>query len=158
MPCFEWDDIPLNNEVDNTLSIRLPSAPCDLPNFSAVNIGNPHAVFFFNEVTPELKKYGYEIENNSIFPERVNVSFADILNRNLVKLDVWERGSGITLACGSAACATVAVGFKLKLLDKEVEVSLPGGILKIVLDENGHIILTGPYEIEKEIKINLSDI
>tara|TARA_B100000470_G_C19735516_1_gene366615 strand:- start:89 stop:934 length:846 start_codon:yes stop_codon:yes gene_type:complete len=158
IPSFEWNDIPLNNEVEDTLSMKLPSAPCDLPNFSAVNIGNPHAVFFFREVTPELKKYGYEIENNPIFPERVNVSFANILNRNLVKLDVWERGSGITLACGSAACATVAVGSKLNLMDKEVEVSLPGGILKIVLDENGHIILTGPYEIEKEIKINLSDI
>ena len=108
-PNFIWTEIPLQGGTkdSSTLMIELPSPPCVLPRFNAVNIGNPHAIFFFNnDILPDLKEVGKKIEENKIFPNKANVSFAYIIDEENINLNVWERGAGITQACGSAAFAT----------------------------------------------------
>ena len=148
-PNFIWTEIPLRggNRELSTLLLELPSPPCKLPKFSAVNLGNPHAVFFFkNNLSPDLKKFGKKIEENQIFPNKVNVSFAFVEDEKNIKLNVWERGVGITDACGSAACATAIAASRLNLVERKVAVSLPGGNLEINWKKDNHIVMTGPYE------------
>tara|TARA_B100001996_G_scaffold149256_1_gene113579 strand:+ start:2193 stop:3020 length:828 start_codon:yes stop_codon:yes gene_type:complete len=157
-PKFLWNEIPLNKKMESqNLKIELN----DLNNNThkggyAVNVGNPHAVFFVNNCDSfDLKKIGPEIENHKIFPEKCNVSLAEIKNKSLIKLKVWERGAGITKACGTAACATAAVATKNKFTEKKVDIKFELGILNIELDQNSNIFMQGPVSDIKNIKVVL---
>jgi diaminopimelate epimerase len=134
-----WRDIPLAEESD-TVALPLPGNP------GAVSMGNPHCVFFVEdaEAVP-LAEAGPQWEHHTLFPERTNVEFAHILTPNKLRLRVWERGAGITLACGSGACAAVVAGVRKELLERRVAVHLDGGALKIEWREgDGHVLMTGP--------------
>ena len=136
-----WKDIPLTREVD-TLNM-----PIKLENFSsgvAINIGNPHLVFFGNDIDSlDLNKIGPQIENHELFPNKTNVEIVEIINRKIITMRVWERGAGITLACGSGACAAVYAGMLKELTDNIVEVKLAKGSLQIKI-QNNEAIMMGP--------------
>tara|TARA_Y100000590_G_scaffold467764_1_gene647875 strand:- start:711 stop:1526 length:816 start_codon:yes stop_codon:yes gene_type:complete len=140
----EWKKIPLSKNVD-TLNI-----PFNIKNFSkgvAVNIGNPHIVFFGKKLQGlDLNIIGPSIENNELFPNKTNVEFVEIINKKKIKMKVWERGAGITLACGSGACASVYAGVLKNFLDKNVQVQLEKGSMYIEI-LNDEAIMTGPAEI-----------
>ncbi len=141
-PRFAWDEIPLAYAMD---SESMPVAWEDLENPIAVNVGNPHVVFFMDDADAvELDRLGPQIEHDAIFPDRVNVNVAQIVNRKAILLRVWERGAGLTRACGTGACATAVAAMKKGLTDREVAVTLPGGTLTIAWGEDGHITMTGP--------------
>lgn len=158
-PILSWNEIPLKENIamKSTLEIDLLSPPCDLPKFSAVNVGNPHAVFFFDDKTPNLLEVGKSIEENEMFPMKVNVSFAKVIDNKNIKLNVWERGAGITQACGSAACATAVASASLGYTKREVNIILPGGNIEINWQNDDHIVMTGPYEFDGEDIVNISD-
>lgn len=158
-PILSWNEIPLKENIamKSTLEIDLLSPPCDLPKFSAVNVGNPHAVFFFDDKTPNLLEVGKSIEENETFPMKVNVSFAKVIDSKNIKLNVWERGAGITQACGSAACATAVASASLGYTKREVNIILPGGNIEINWQNDDHIVMTGPYEFDGEDIVNISD-
>ncbi|RVQ65323.1 diaminopimelate epimerase [Croceicoccus ponticola] len=158
VPRFGWDQIPLAYGMD-TLDLPvgwpLDSAACEavLEHPVAVNVGNPHAVFFVNDAyAVPLAEIGPVIENDQIFPERVNVNVATVTARDAITLRVWERGAGITQACGTGACATAVAAMRRGLVDREVTVTLPGGALTIVWEPDvdgapGHITMTGPASV-----------
>ena len=156
-PLLNWSEIPLVNSVENTLSIALEPSSLDLPSFSAVNVGNPHAIFFFDTNKPEIEKIGESIENHEMFGEKVNVSFAQLINENHIFIDVWERGTGITKACGSAACATTVAAASLNITGRETKISFAGGDLNISWKDDNNIVMTGPYEIEDKLEIDITD-
>ena len=158
-PILSWNEIPLKENIamKSTLEIDLLSPPCDLPKFSAVNVGNPHAVFFFDDKTPNLLDVGKSIEENEMFPMKVNVSFAEVIDNKNIRLNVWERGAGITQACGSAACATAVASASLGYTKREVNIILPGGNIEINWQNDDHIVMTGPYEFDGEDIVNISD-
>ncbi|MEC9381760.1 MAG: diaminopimelate epimerase [Thermodesulfobacteriota bacterium] len=115
--------------------------------FTPVTVGNPHCVVFRNSLNAkELKEFGSILENNKKFPNKTNVQFAKVISRNRVKIEIWERGAGYTLASGSSSCAVVAVGYKMGLLNKRVKVEMPGGNLIIEIDKNFNLIMEGPVE------------
>ena len=157
-PKFLWNEISLSKKIDpQNLGITL----IDLNNNThkggyAINVGNPHAVFFVNNCDNfDLNKIGPEIENNKLFPEKCNVSIAEIKNKSLIKLRVWERGSGITKACGTAACATAAVATKIKRTEKKLDIKFELGTLNIELDKDSNIFMQGTVSDIKYIKVNL---
>ena len=114
-----------------------------------MNIGNPHIIFFVNNLNNlNITEIGPKIENHEIFPERINVSFAKIIDKNNIDLIVWERGAGITKACGTAAAAVAFAANKLSLSDTNVNINLPGGKLQINIDLNDNIFKSGPAELE----------
>lgn len=141
-PRFGWQDIPLSYAMDTA---ALPLAWENLENPMAVNVGNPHAIFFVEDVDAvELERLGPQIEHDPVFPQRVNVNVAQIVDRKTILLRVWERGAGLTRACGTGACSTAVAAMKRGLVDREVAVTLPGGTLTIAWDEDGEIVMTGP--------------
>ncbi|MCC6918530.1 MAG: diaminopimelate epimerase [Alphaproteobacteria bacterium] len=153
-PRLDWREIPLAEEMD-TYRIDLKIGPIDAPLYwgpSAVNMGNPHAVFFVDDVAKvALDRVGPLAENHPVFPERANISFAEVIDRGHAKLRVWERGAGATLACGTAACATLVAGVRLNKLDRVAAIDLPGGTLTIAWRESdGHVLMTGPVEASFE--------
>ena len=157
-PKFLWDEIPLNKKMESqNLKIELSDLNNNIHKGGyAVNVGNPHAVFFVNNCDNfDLNKIGPEIENHKIFPEKCNVSLAEIKNKSLIKLKVWERGAGITKACGTAACATAAVAIKNKLTERKIDIKFELGILNIELDQNSNIFMQGPVSDIKNIKVVL---
>jgi len=115
-------------------------------------MGNPHAVFWVEDVDAyDLARIGPLLENHPIFPERANITLAKVVDRRHLRLCVWERGAGLTLACGSAACAAAVAAHRLDLADRSVTVSLPGGELGIEWRESdGHVLMSGPVELEHE--------
>ena len=140
----DWQKIPLSKNID---TLNIPIKIDGFSNGVAVNIGNPHIIFFGNNlVKVDLANIGPTIENNELFPDKINVEIIEIINNKKIKMRVWERGAGITLACGSGACASVYAGQLKNLLDNNVEVQLERGSLfiNIVKDE---AIMTGPAEI-----------
>jgi diaminopimelate epimerase len=152
-PRLEWDAIPLQHAVPDTRRVNLwpeGEGPAGLGPASVVNMGNPHAVFF----VPDLKRIdaaalGARIEVDPMFPEKTNVTFAEILARDDVRARVWERGVGLTLACGSAACATLVAARRLGLMERKGTVRLPGGDLIIEWRaSDDHVLMTGPVEYE----------
>jgi diaminopimelate epimerase len=148
-PRFDWDKIPLSEKFADTRYIELQVGPIDAPLIhspSVVNVGNPHCIFWVKNLdVVNLAKVGPMIENHPLFPERTNVELAKVVARDHVQVNVWERGAGLTSACGTAACAVMAAGFRLKLLDDKARVTLPGGDLLMAMDrETGHVIMTGP--------------
>lgn len=141
-PRFEWDDIPLAYPMD-TLSLPLGWDQLEQP--VAVNVGNPHAIFFVEDCDKiALDQIGPVIETDAIFPERVNVNVATVVDRKTIRLRVWERGAGLTRACGTGACATAVGAMRRGLTDREVTVHLPGGPLTIAWGEDNRIMMTGP--------------
>lgn len=143
-PVFEWDDIPLSYPMD---TLSMPVGWNDLERPVAVNVGNPHVVFFVpdNDVI-QLDQLGPLIENDPLFPERVNVNVATIEDRATMRLRVWERGVGLTRACGTGACASAIAAMRRGLTDRDVTVHLPGGALHIAWDKDNRIIMTGPAQ------------
>lgn len=140
-PQFAWDAIPLAFPMD---SADLPLAWDDMTHGMAVNVGNPHIVFFHDRKTiPDYAVIGPRIENDGVFPNRINVNFASIAN-NEINLVVWERGAGLTKACGTGACATAVAAIRRKFVQSPVAVHLPGGTLTIAWQDGGDIMMTGP--------------
>jgi diaminopimelate epimerase len=149
-PKLDWQDIPLAERMDTrTLDIQL--GPIDAPVLfgpSAVNMGNPHCIFFVeNAEAHDLKKIGPMIEHHPLFPERANISLAQVKSKGEIRLRVWERGVGMTLACGSAACATTVAAARRKLSDRKVKIVLDGGPLDIEWRDDNHVLMTGPTEL-----------
>ena len=159
IPRFGWDEIPLATAFDDTRAIDLdihdleidPSDRAILRSPSVVNIGNPHAIFWVDDVAaPDLAGFGPLLENHPMFPERANISLAKVTARDAIIVRTWERGVGLTRACGTAACATAVAAMRKQLVDKSVTVTLPGGPLTIEWRDDGHVWMTGPIESEFE--------
>lgn len=141
-PRFEWDAIPLAYAMD---TLTLPVSWDDLPAPTCVNIGNPHVIFFVDDLDAvDMARLGPQIETDPLFPQRVNVSFAQVLAPHHIRLVVWERGAGFTRACGTGACATAVGAIRRGLAQGPVTVSLPGGDLVIDWAPGGSIRMTGP--------------
>lgn len=141
-PRFEWDAIPLAYAMD---TLSMPVAWGELESPAAVNVGNPHVVFFVPDADAvPLDMMGPGIETDPLFPDRINVNVASITGKDAIKLRVWERGVGLTRACGTGACATAIAAMRRRLTGRTVAVTLPGGTLTIEWDANDRIIMTGP--------------
>lgn len=139
---LDWFDIPVSEEMD-TLHLGLKEGPLKDP--VGVNVGNPHAVFFVEDVDAiPLTEVGPTIERHRLFPERVNVGVAQIQSRSSIRLRVWERGAGITQACGTGACAALIAASRRDLTDRTAEVILDGGALTIEWADDNHVHMTGP--------------
>lgn len=154
-PRLAWDEIPLAEPFPDTRRIELQIGPIDDPVLhspGAVSMGNPHAVFFTDRDPDgyDLARIGPLLENHPIFPERANISVAQVTGREAIKLRVWERGAGLTLACGTAACATVVAASRLRMIGRQATVSLPGGDLFIEWRADDHVLMTGPVFLEAE--------
>ncbi len=142
VPRFGWDEIPLAYAMD---TLTMPVGWDSLESPAAVNVGNPHAVFFVDDCTKvDLARLGPEIEHDPLFPARVNVNVATVTARDAITLRVWERGVGETRACGTGACATAIAAMRRGLVDRAVTVTLTGGPLRIEWNELGRIVMTGP--------------
>lgn len=153
-PRFEWQDIPLAEEFRDTRAIELQIGPIDNPVLhspSAVNVGNPHAIFWVDDVAAyDLGRLGPMLENHPVFPERANISLAHVTSPEAITLRTWERGAGLTKACGSAACAAAVSAARKKLTGRKVVVTLPGGPLTVEWTADNRIMMTGPVEFEYE--------
>ena len=154
----EWNEIPLSEELDtNNLNIKIT----DLNNNNhtggtAVNVGNPHIIFFVeNNENFEIKKIGPQVEHHPLFPEKCNVTLATVVNKELIKVKVWERGAGLTKACGTAACATAFAALRNGLSGNKVDIEFSTGKLSIFIDENDSIHMKGPVSDIKEINIKI---
>jgi diaminopimelate epimerase len=146
MPRFEWQEIPLDYAIDTAaIPVSWGEDGQVLENPVAVNVGNPHVVFFVEDAGAiDLATLGPLIEHDPLFPERVNVNVAQVENCGTINLRVWERGVGETRACGTGACATAIAAMKRGLVDRKVAVTLPGGTLQIEWDANDRIQMSGP--------------
>jgi len=154
-PKFDWQDIPLAEEFRDTRYIELQIGPIDNPVLhspSAVSMGNPHAIFWVDDVEAyDLGRFGPLLENHPVFPERANITLAHIADRDHITIRTWERGAGLTKACGSAACATAVAAARLKRANRQVEITLPGGNLLIDWREkDDHVLMTGTATFEYE--------
>jgi diaminopimelate epimerase len=154
-PKLNWDEIPLRDPFHDTSGFELQIGPIDAPILHtpcAVNMGNPHAVFFVDDPYAfNLAQIGPLLENHPIFPERANIGLAAIAAKDHIILRVWERGAGITRACGSGACAALVAAVRRELTNRKATVTLPGGDLTIEWRESdGHVLMTGPVELELE--------
>jgi len=152
-PRFGWKDIPLAEEFADTSRIELQVGPIDAPivhSPSVASMGNPHAIFWVdghvNEY--ELDRFGPMLENHPIFPEKANITIAQVTSPETLTMRTWERGAGLTLACGSAACATAVSAARTGRTGRRVTVTVPGGDLEIFWREDDHVIMTGPAEWE----------
>jgi len=151
-PRLDWSEVPLAEEMD-TRGIELQVGPIDAPVLhtpGAVSMGNPHVVFFTDQQDDAfVRGSGSLVERHPLFPEGVNVGFADVLDRDRIRLRVWERGAGLTLACGTGACAALVATARRGLTDRRATVIVDGGELTINWDEaSNHVFMTGPVEIE----------
>jgi diaminopimelate epimerase len=153
VPRFRWNEIPLAEEFHDTRAIELQISPIDEPVLhspSFVSMGNPHAIFWVDDVNAyDLERFGPLLENHPIFPERANITLAHIVARDHIVIRTWERGAGLTKACGSAACAAAVAAARLRRTGRKMKVSLPGGELTIEWREkDDHVLMTGPVEFE----------
>ena len=151
-PRLDWQQIPLAEEMD-TRGIELQVGPIDNPLVhtpGAVSMGNPHVVFFTDRQEDGfVRGTGSLIEHHPLFPEGVNVGFANVLDRQTIRLRVWERGAGLTQACGTGACAAMVAASRRGLIDRSARMILDGGELLVTWDEaTDHVFMTGPVEIE----------
>lgn len=154
-PRFTWNEIPLAEEFRDTRAIELQIGPIDKPILhspSVVNMGNPHAVFWVDDVNAyDLAKFGPLLENHPMFPQRANITLCAVQSNEHIIIRTWERGAGLTKACGSAACAAAVAAARLKRTGRKVRVTLPGGDLTIDWREgDGHVLMTGPVQFEFE--------
>lgn len=153
VPRFQWDQIPLSEEFADTSGIELEVGPLGAPVLhtpSAVNIGNPHIIFWAEQdvYSYALDKFGPMLEHHMLFPDRVNISIAQLTGPDQLTMRTWERGAGLTQACGSAACAAAVSAARLGKTNRRVEVKLPGGTLDIEWRADNFIIMTGEAEHE----------
>jgi diaminopimelate epimerase len=162
VPRFGWRDIPLSEEFHDTRHIELQVGPIDAPLIhspSVVNVGNPHCIFWVKDLdVVDLAKVGPMLEHHPLFPEGANISLAKLAGPDHLQVKVWERGAGLTLACGTGACAVAACAARIKLTGRKVRITLPGGDL--FLDwraEDGHMLMTGPvsYDFDGELPARL---
>lgn len=152
-PRFGWQDIPLAEEFHDTRKIELQIGPIDAPVLhspSVVSMGNPHATFWVQDDvwSYALDRFGPLLENHPVFPERANISIARVTAQDHIILRTWERGAGLTRACGTAACAAVVNGARTRRTGRKATVTLPGGELRIEWRDDDHVLLTGPAELE----------
>ena len=151
-PKLDWPDIPLAEQMDDTRFIDIKLGPIDDPVLwgpSAVNMGNPHCIFFVDDADAQaLDRFGPMVENHPLFPERANVSVAEVKSKYNIRLRVWERGVGITEACGTAACAALVAAHRRRLTDRKATIELDGGSLAIEWRDDNHVMMTGPVELE----------
>jgi diaminopimelate epimerase len=152
-PRFGWQDIPLAEEFRDTRMIELQIGPIDAPVLhspSVVSMGNPHAIFWVDrdEWSYELDRFGPMLENHPIFPERANITIAQVTSPDAMTIRTWERGAGLTKACGSAACASVVAAARTKRTGRSVTLQAPGGALHVEWREDDHVVLTGAAEWE----------
>ncbi|MBN9311159.1 diaminopimelate epimerase [Devosia sp.] len=152
-PRFGWQDIPLAEEFADTTGIELQIGPIDAPVLhtpSVASMGNPHATFWVRDDVwgYALEKFGPLLENHPIFPERANISIAQVVAADHIILRTWERGAGLTRACGTAACAALVNGARTRRTGRKATVTLPGGDLLIEWRADDHVVLTGPAELE----------
>jgi diaminopimelate epimerase len=144
----DWREIPLSRAMDSA-RVELSLGPLSAP--VCTNIGNPHATFFVEDVTAiELARLGPPLEHHALFPQRANIGVAAVRGRESIRLRVWERGAGITRACGSGACAAVVAAHRRGLAGRHAAVELDGGVLDIAWREDGHVIMTGPATLTFE--------
>ena len=158
IPKIAWDEIPLSKKIDTRdLKVKI----IDKNNNEhiggiAVNVGNPHIIFFVSDIESfDLKKIGPRIEMHELFPEKCNVTLANVINKNLIKVKVWERGAGLTKACGTAACATAVAGNIKSLVDKTTDIEFELGKLTISIDKKNSVHMKGPVSDVKNIEIKL---
>jgi diaminopimelate epimerase len=139
---LDWADIPLARPMD-TLRLGLVNGPVAEP--AAVSMGNPHATFFVDDLDGlPVETLGPALEHDPLFPQRANIGFAQIIDPTTIRLRVWERGAGLTLACGSGACATLVNAHRRGLTQRRAKVILDGGPLWIEWRDDGHVLMTGP--------------
>lgn len=153
VPRFGWADIPLAEEFADTTGIELQIGPIDAPVLhtpSVVNVGNPHAIFWVDDLDAhDLGRLGPLLENHPLFPERANISLAQLVAPDHWKVRVWERGAGLTLACGTAACAVTVAAARKGLAGRKAQIELPGGTLTIEWRRtDDHILMTGPWTLD----------
>jgi len=156
-PRFDWKDVPLSSAVDtNQFSFAVDGVSIEA---SAVSVGNPHCVIFVGDAdSAPVEEVGPLIETHPLFPQKANVEFATVRSRNAVRMRVWERGAGITQACGTGACATAVAAARRGLTDRIVDVELDGGTLRIEWRESdGHILMTGPAKLAYKGEIDLGE-
>ena len=158
VPKIQWNEIPINeNKNTKNLGIKiLDENNNEHIGGTAINVGNPHVVFFVENIDNfNIKKIGPTVENNKLFPEKCNVTIAKVVNSNLIKVKVWERGAGPTKACGTAACATAVAGNINGYIKEKVDIEFELGKLSIFIDEKNNIHMKGPVSEIKEIDIKL---
>ncbi|MGI6856008.1 diaminopimelate epimerase [Mesorhizobium sp. 1B3] len=153
VPRFGWKDIPLAEEFHDTRAIELQVGPIDDPVLhspSVASMGNPHAIFWVDRDvwSYELDRFGPLLENHPIFPERANITIAQVTAPDAMTIRTWERGAGLTRACGSAACAAAVSGARTGRTGRKVTVTVPGGPLSIEWRDDDHVVMTGPAEWE----------
>ena len=158
VPKVKWNEIPLSENLDTkNLKIKiLNKNNIEHIGGTAINVGNPHIIFFVEDVENfDLKKIGPEIENHKLFPEKCNVTLAKVINKNLIKVKVWERGAGLTKACGTAACATAIAGNINGLVEKKTDIEFKLGKLSIFIDDKNIVHMNGPVSDIKNIEIKI---
>jgi diaminopimelate epimerase len=154
VPNFDWEKIPLIKKMDHT-KVKIKTKNFGILTGYTLSVGNPHIIFFKSITLDLLKKIGPEIEYHKFFPERCNVTFAEVLNKKNIVVKVWERGAGLTLACGTAACATAVAASKLGLTGKEVNIHFINGTLHIKWAKDKHIIMTGAVSNINNISLEI---
>ena len=152
-PRFGWQDIPLAEEFYDTTGIELQVGPIDKPLLhtpSVASMGNPHATFWVEDDVWNyaLDRFGPLLENHPIFPERANISLAQVVSTDHIILRTWERGAGLTRACGTAACAALVNAVRTKRTGRRATLTMPGGDLLVEWRDDDHVMLTGPAELE----------
>ncbi|MDA7824433.1 diaminopimelate epimerase [Candidatus Pelagibacter sp.] len=158
IPKTNWDEIPLIKNIDTkNLNIKIVNKNnAEHIGGTSINVGNPHVIFFVDNIEDyDLKKIGPEIENHNYFPEKCNVTLAKVISRKLIKVRVWERGAGLTKACGTAACATAVAANINGLTDKKTDIEFALGKLSISIDANNSVHMKGPVSEIKNIEINV---
>ena len=158
VPKTKWNEIPINKNID-TVNLNIKIYDKNNKEFiggTAINVGNPHIIFCVKNLENfDIKKVGPVIEKHNLFPEKCNVTIAQVINKSLIKVKVWERGAGNTKACGTAACATAVAGKINGVTGSQTEIAFPLGNLSILIDKENIIHMTGPVSEIEEIKIKL---
>ena len=158
VPKTKWNEIPINKNID-TINLNIKIYDKNNKEFiggTAINVGNPHIIFCVRNLEDfDIKKVGPVIEKHNLFPEKCNVTIAQVINKSLIKVKVWERGAGNTKACGTAACATAVAGKINGVTGSQTEIAFPLGNLSILIDKENIIHMTGPVSEIEEIKIKL---
>ena len=154
-PLFSFEDIPLSKTM-NPANITLEINNKKFTGGFCVNVGNPHIIFFVkNCFEYDLKIIGPKIENHNLFPEKTNVTMAQVIDKNNITVNVWERGAGLTKACGTAACATAVAALKNKLASNKIDIKFKQGSLNIKIDKTNSIFMTGPVSEVKKIELEI---
>jgi diaminopimelate epimerase len=154
-PVFDWNKIPLIKESDhNNITLNIDGKI--FTNGFCLNVGNPHIIFFVKDCFKyDLKILGPKIENHELFPEKINVTFAQVNDKNNITVNVWERGAGLTKACGTAACATAVASSIKKLTKNDINIKFKEGSLNIKIDESLNIFMTGPVSDIRHTKLEI---